>query len=351
MAFSKVDLPTMSDKFTYEEITGNPEPRIKFEESDKENLSGLRILVTGAGGSIGSKVALLLAKVPNVSIFALDRDENSLHSLSLSISQTALFDNANYVLQDIRDSDGLFSLFDEKKFDLVIHCAALKHLSALEIYPREAYLTNVVGSFNLLQAASNFSVPRFLNVSTDKAVRPTSILGKSKRIAELLTIGYRNNGFPGYTNVRFGNVFNSKGSVIETFSHQMQNNFPVTLTDAKMSRFFMHTEEAALLAIKSVILNGGQIHMLDMGKSIPILDVINNLKIALNSTSPISITGARKGEKLDEDLMNDFEDAEVTEHKKIRILSSNEKGFLAIPESYPNSHNLAAEIMEGLLDN
>ena len=339
----------MSDQFTYEEITGNPKPRIAFEESDKKDLSGLRILVTGAGGSIGSRVALLLANVPNISIFALDRDENALHSLSLSMSQTALFDNANYILQDIRDAEGLDNLFDEKKFDLVVHCAALKHLSALEIYPREAYLTNVVGTYNLLQSATKFQVPRFLNVSTDKAVRPSSVLGKSKRIAELLTIGYRNNGYPGFTNVRFGNVFNSKGSVIETFSHQMQRNFPVTLTDANMRRFFMHTDEAALLAIKSVIINKGQIHMLDMGLSIPIVNVINNLKIALNSSSPITITGARKGEKIDEDLMNDFEDAITTQHEKIRVLSSDERGFLSIPAVNPISHILAAQIMEGLL--
>lgn len=339
----------MSNQFTYEEITGNPKPRIAFEETDKKDLSGLRILVTGAGGSIGSRVALLLANVPNISIFALDRDENALHSLSLSMSQTALFDNANYILQDIRDIDGLVSLFDEKKFDLVVHCAALKHLSALEIYPREAYLTNVVGTYNLLQAATKFQVPRFLNVSTDKAVRPSSVLGKSKRIAELLTIGYRNNGFPGFTNVRFGNVFNSKGSVIETFSHQMQSNFPVTLTDANMRRFFMHTDEAALLAIKSVIINKGQIHMLDMGLSIPIVNVINNLKVALNSSSPITITGARKGEKIDEDLMNDFEDAMITQHEKIRVLSSDERGLLSIPEVNPVSHILATQIMEGLL--
>lgn len=341
----------MAIQFTYEDITGNPQPRIKFEELEKKNLSGLRILVTGAGGSIGSRVALLLASVPNVSLFALDRDENALHSLSLSISQSALFDDANYILQDIRDLEGLMILFDEKRFDLVIHCAALKHLSALEIYPREAYLTNVIGTHNLLLAAAKSEVPRFLNVSTDKAVRPSSILGKSKRIAELLTIGYRNNNYPGYTNVRFGNVFNSKGSVIETFSHQMKNNFPVTLTDVNMRRFFMHTEEAALLAIKSVIINGGQIHMLDMGLSIPIIDVINNLKSALDSTSSIVVTGARKGEKIDEDLMNDFENALITDNKKIRVLSSNEKGIFEIPNIYPASQSDAVEIMEGLLAN
>ncbi len=342
---------SMVSQFTYEEITGNPKPSIKFEELEKENLSGLRILVTGAGGSIGSRVAMLLASVPNVGLFALDRDENALHSLSLSISQSALFDDANYILQDIRDLEGLMGLFDEKRFDLVIHCAALKHLSALEIYPREAYLTNVIGTHNLLLASTKSNVSRFLNVSTDKAVRPSSILGKSKRISELLTIGCRNNNYSGYTNVRFGNVFNSKGSVIETFSHQMQNNFPVTLTDVNMRRFFMHTDEAALLAIKSVIINGGQIHMLDMGLSIPIVNVINNLKSVLNSNSPVVVTGARKGEKIDEDLMNDFENALTTDNKKIRVLSSNEEGIFEIPNIHPASQSDAVSLMESLLAN
>ena len=351
MSRSEVDLPSMNDEFTYEEITGNPMPVIEFENSEKNVLSGLRVLVTGAGGSIGSRVTHQLSGVPDISLFALDRDENALHSLSLSMSQTALFENANYVLQDIRDADGLMTLFDEKKFDLVIHCAALKHLSALENYPREAYLTNALGSYNLLRASTEFNVPRFLNVSTDKAVMPSSILGKTKRIAELLTIGNRNNGFSGYTNVRFGNVFNSKGSVIETFAHQMKNNFPVTLTDINMRRFFMHIDEAALLAIKSVIINGGQIHMLDMGSSVRIIDIIDNLKEFLGSSSPLKITGARKGEKIDEDLMNDFEDALVTQHEKIRVLSSNVQGRIDIPASLPSSQASAVKIIEGLLNN
>jgi FlaA1/EpsC-like NDP-sugar epimerase len=341
----------MSEEFTYEEITGNPKPIIEFEDAEKKILSGLKVLVTGAGGSIGSRVALQLSGVPGIDFFALDRDENALHSLSLSMSQTALFDNANYVLQDIRDAEGLMTLFEERKFDLVIHCAALKHLSALENYPREAYLTNVFGSYNLLKAATTFSVPGFLNVSTDKAVMPSSVLGKTKRIAELLTIGNRNSGFSGYTNVRFGNVFNSKGSVIETFAHQMKNNFPITLTDLNMRRFFMHIDEAALLAIKSVVINGGQIHMLDMGTSIPIIDVINNLKKFLGSSSALKITGARPGEKIDEDLMNEFENALTTQHAKIRVLSSDEEGRIDIPKIIPDSQASAVKIIEGLLDN
>jgi FlaA1/EpsC-like NDP-sugar epimerase len=188
-------------------------------------------------------------------------------------------------------------------------------------------MTNVFGTKNLIDSAIKHSVTTFLNVSTDKAVEPTSILGKTKRIAELVTIQARNKGWHGYTNVRFGNVFNSKGSVIETFTHQIINNAPITLTDSSMRRYFMHIDEAAALAIKSSIINAGPIHILDMGAPVLLVEVIERIKVALQSNAEIVITGARQGEKLNEDLMNVFENSSITSDPKIRALKSNQNGI------------------------
>lgn len=317
----------MAAELRYEEITGNSTPNIGLEERDFMFLRGKTILVTGAGGSIGSRVMNQLAHVPDVNLMALDRDENALHSLSLAVSNTALFQETSYVLQDIRDKVGLDHLIKESNPSLIIHCAALKHLSVLERYPREAVLTNVLGTKNLLDSAVKHKVPGFLNVSTDKAAEPISVLGKTKRIAELLVIKLRLSGNSGFTNVRFGNVFNSKGSVIETFVHQILNGAAITLTDPQMKRYFMHIDEAAALAIKSAVLNSGDIHILDMGRPILMTEIINRIQKALNSNVEILVTGARNGEKLNEDLMNSFENLEQTEISKIRVLASNHPGI------------------------
>ena len=188
-------------------------------------------------------------------------------------------------------------------------------------------LTNVLGTRNLLEGAIKWNVPYFLNVSTDKAAEPTSILGKTKRIAELLVINQRNMGQKGFTNVRFGNVFNSKGSVIETFQHQILNGVSITLTDPGMMRYFMHIDEAAALAIKSSAINAGAIHILDMGEPIKMLEIIERLKLALNSRANVEVTGARSGEKLNEDLMNEFESLGKTKNSKIRTLNAIQSGI------------------------
>ena len=331
----------MKDLLQYEEITGNPSPIIDLDPKDYSFFRDKTILITGAGGSIGSRIANHLAKVPNIKLLAVDRDENALHSLSLTISNTALFQEASYVLLDIRDKVGVKRIFEESRPSLVIHCAALKHLSVLERFPREAVMTNVFGTKNLLDNAIKYGATEFLNVSTDKAVEPTSVLGRTKRIAELLVIQARNEGANGFTNVRFGNVFNSKGSVIETFSHQIQNNVPITLTDRNMSRYFMHIDEAAALAIKSSIINAGPIHILDMGQPVLMSDVIDRIKTTLKSNVEIVITGSRQGEKLHEDLVNVFENSSITSDPKIRVLSSSQAG-IKIDDSWQIDDNATA---------
>jgi FlaA1/EpsC-like NDP-sugar epimerase len=280
-------------------------------------LDAERILITGAGGSVGSKICLLLSSFENVNLLATDRDENRLHSLSLDVMGSALFNSPAYRVLDVRDKTGVENIISWYKPTMIIHAAALKHLAILEQQPREAYLTNFLGTKNLLLAAAKFNVQRFLNISTDKAANPISILGKTKYMAEILTSYFRSKGHENYTSVRFGNVFNSKGSVIETFTHQIMDGLSVTLTDEKVERFFMKIEEAASLSIIAAILNAGDVHILDMGKPIRLKHVIEKLMKTLGKTSTIEIVGLRQGEKITEELWSPNEHPFPTAHSKI----------------------------------
>jgi FlaA1/EpsC-like NDP-sugar epimerase len=318
----------------YEKITGNLEPVVNLEPADLEYFQGKTIIVTGAGGTIGSRIYEHLTSVPNVRLIAVDHDENALHSLSLATTSTALFQDSSMHLLDIRDVFAIEKLFRNFQPHQIFHCAALKHLAILEDNPREAYQTNVIGTNNLVNAANKFKVSGFLNISTDKAVRPSSVLGLTKRVSELIVSKSRECENSNYTSVRFGNVFNSKGSVIETFTHQIQQGKKITLTDPLMMRYFMHIDEAACLAIKAAAINAGDVHILDMGKPVYLVDVIKRLQAHFRTNLEVIITGARKGEKLDEDLMHEFEIAKETAHKKIRAYSSNSRYEHAIPENY-----------------
>jgi FlaA1/EpsC-like NDP-sugar epimerase len=316
---------------SYESVIGKPESEFDILEAIAGTLKSQKILITGAGGSIGSKIAATVAKFPDLELLATDRDENRLHSLSLEIMGTALFNSSEFRILDIRDSVGVEKIINDYKPTIVIHAAALKHLAILEKQPREAYLTNFLGTRNVLTSAANNSVKRFLNISTDKAADPVSILGKTKYMAEILTTDFRRKGFGQYTSVRFGNVFNSKGSVIETFIHQIKLGIPITLTDPEVSRFFMKIEEAVNLSLLAAVLNEGDVHVLDMGEPIKIADVINNLMEILESKSEILIVGLRKGEKIREELWSSKERVFQTKNKSVKALNLVLNG-LALPD-------------------
>lgn len=317
---------------TFENVIGRQESNLDVQSALAGTLKSERILITGAGGSIGSKIAAAIARLPDIEMLATDRDENRLHSLSLEIMGTALFNSSQYRVLDIRDSTGVENLITEYRPTMVIHAAALKHLAILEKQPREAYLTNFIGTRNLLRSASTNNVHRFLNISTDKAANPVSILGKTKYMAEILTTDFRRNGLDGYTSVRFGNVFNSKGSVIETFTRQIKLGLPITLTDPDVSRFFMKIEEAANLSLLASALNAGDVHILDMGEPVKLLDVINKLIEILNGKSEIVVVGLRVGEKIQEELWSDQEILFQTEIAEIKALN------LVIPKQIPNDY-------------
>lgn len=310
-------------EINYESVIGRKIDNLEFDDNVKKFYRGERILISGAGGSIGSKIVNLLKKFEDIKILAIDRDENSLHSLSLDILGTALFNSSDFKVVDIRDFTGLSNIFKEFKPTTVIHAAALKHLAILEKQPREAYLTNFLGTKNLLQISAKNGVKNFLNISTDKAANPKSVLGKTKHMTEILTSHQRHNGYGNYTNVRFGNVFNSKGSVIETFTRQLLSGLPVTLTDDKVERYFMKIEEAAFLSIISLSLNAGDIHLLDMGKPVRLKNIIEKIKLILQLESRIVLVGLREGEKMSEDLQGSNEAKVDTIHERISALNFN----------------------------
>lgn len=312
---------TKNQEITYQNvIQREPRPTF-FDEAEFSKLSEERFLVTGAGGSIGSRIVSLLATIPGIKFLATDRDESALHSLSLALTKTALFETDSYQLLDIRDQDGIDACLESFRPTTIIHAAALKHLSVLERQPREAVLTNIFGTANMLEAAISHNVRSFVNISTDKAATPSSVLGMSKYIAEIYTSDIRQSKGLRYTNCRFGNVFNSRGSVIETFVSQIQSGSPITLTDEGVTRFFMHVDEAAFLTIKSFLINQSDVHVFDMGRPVPLNAVVQNLQAILGGSSAVLITGLRSGEKLHEILIDDNTTFSETVHPHISAVS------------------------------
>jgi FlaA1/EpsC-like NDP-sugar epimerase len=266
-------------------------------------LQGRRVLVTGAGGSIGSELCRQIASHGPAELMMLDRDESALHAVLLSLHGQAWLDLPEVLLADIRDGETLRDLFLRRRPDVVFHAAALKHLNLLEQYPAEGWKTNVLGTRNVLDAATAVGVRHFINVSTDKAADPVSVLGRTKRMAERLTATYAERNSGRFLSVRFGNVLGSRGSVLETFAAQIARGGPVTVTHPDVTRYFMTIPEAVQLVIQAgAIGKGGEALVLDMGVPVRIADVAASL-IAMEER-PISIlfTGLRPGEKLHEDL-------------------------------------------------
>jgi FlaA1/EpsC-like NDP-sugar epimerase len=271
-------------------------------------LTGRRVLVTGAGGSIGSELCRQLRMFEPGRLVLLDRDESALHAVELSMTGKALFDTGDVVLADIRDADALNDVFEDIRPDVVFHAAALKHLAILEQFPAEAVKTNVVGTRNVLDAAIRANVDRLVNISTDKAADPSSALGYSKRLAERLTAQYAVERRRAYLSVRFGNVLGSRGSMLDAFQAQIAAGGPITVTDPAVTRFFMTVGEAVQLVIQAgAIGSGGEALVLDMGEPVRIADVAQRLASQHGMPVDIVYTGLRPGEKLHEVLWGEGE--------------------------------------------
>lgn len=266
-------------------------------------IRGRRVLVTGAGGSIGSELCRQLVLYEPSALIMLDRDESLLADVQLSLQGRALLDDPNLVLADIRDARRVDEVFDHYRPEIIFHCAALKHLTLLERFPREAWLTNVLGTVNLLRAAQRTGVTSFVNISTDKAADPTSVLGSSKRITERLTAYVGAETGAKYVSVRFGNVLGSRGSVLTIFKRQAELGGPITVTDPGVTRYFMTVQEATrLTAFAGAIGRPGEVLVLDMGAPIRIADVARRFARQRVPELPVVFTGLRAGEKLHESL-------------------------------------------------
>jgi FlaA1/EpsC-like NDP-sugar epimerase len=269
-------------------------------------LTGKRVLVTGAGGSIGSELCRQIRRFAPADLMMLDRDESALHAVQLSIEHRALLDDGDgcsLLLADIRDAPAMAEIFRTRRPHVVFHAAALKHLPLLERFPREALRTNVFATLDLLELARESGVERFVNVSTDKAADPISVLGYTKRISERLTadVARRTDGV--FLSVRFGNVLGSRGSVLDTFQSQIDSGGPITVTDPEVRRFFMTTAEAVELLIQAGgIGRPGEVLVLDMGEPVRIADVARRLVELSRSDVALEFTGLRPGEKLEEVL-------------------------------------------------
>ncbi len=275
-------------------------------------LSGRRVLVTGAGGSIGSELCRQIGRYGPAELIMLDRDESSLHAVQLSIQGRALLDSDEVVLCDIRDRDALLALFKERRPDVVFHAAALKHLPMLEQYPAEAVKTNVVGTQNVLDAAELVGCERVVNISTDKAADPSSVLGYSKRVAERITAGRAQRTGHHYLSVRFGNVLGSRGSVLAAFASQIASGGPVTVTHPDVTRYFMTIEEACELVVQAAAIGRpGEALVLDMGDPVRIEDMARQLIAQNGRPLEVVYTGLRPGEKLHEDLFGAEEPRDV----------------------------------------
>lgn len=277
-------------------------------ESIAGYLNNRRVLVTGAGGSIGSELCRQISRFGPAELIMLDRDESALHGVELSIHGRALLSSPDLVLLDVRDREAVERVIEQRRPEVVFHAAALKHLPLLERYPREAVRTNVGATLSLLEVCLACGVDRFVNVSTDKAADPASVLGYSKRICERLTAHFGRLAAGTYLSVRFGNVLGSRGSMLPTFQAQIEAGGPVTVTHPEVTRFFMTVEEAVGLVIQAgAVGSGGETLVLDMGEPVRIAKVAESLISQAERPIEIVFTGLRPGEKLNETLFGEGE--------------------------------------------
>ncbi len=302
-------------------------------ESVRSFINGMSILVTGAGGSIGSELCRQIVKYGPRNLILLDRYENSLYNIDIELRRIAASDswlfenNIVTVVGDMSDASRLEEVFVKHKPQIVFHAAAHKHVPLMEDNPIEAVKNNILGSKNVVDVAARHNVEKFVTISTDKAVNPTSIMGATKRVVEFLTSSMNSASSTKFTTVRFGNVLGSNGSVVPLFKDMLRKGGPLTVTHPEIMRYFMLIPEAVQLVILAAAAGkGGETFVLDMGNQVKIVDLAENL-IRLSGFIPyeeikIKFTGLRPGEKLYEELFDESEKAISTSREKLRIAST-----------------------------
>lgn len=304
------------------------------------NITGKRILVTGAGGSIGREICRQVARWSPASLVLLGHGENSIFESLLELKENFPSLSISPVIADVRDAGRIQEMFRLHQPQVVFHAAAHKHVPLMEANVEEAITNNVLGTRNVVEAATKFGVARLVLISTDKAVRPISIMGATKRLAEMTVLDAAHRSGNAYSVVRFGNVLGSRGSVVPLFKNQIARGGPVTVTHPEMYRYFMTIPEAVHLVLQASSMGkGGEVFMLNMGEQVRILDLAEDL-IKLSGLEPhrdveISFTGIRPGEKLREDLWEEGMQFEPTQHSEI---------FRAVEEEAVDGESLSRAI-------
>jgi FlaA1/EpsC-like NDP-sugar epimerase len=311
-------------------------------------LENRTVLVTGGGGSIGSELCRQIIRCNPAALLLLGHGENSVFESFMELKSKYPQKNIVPVIADITDFKRMKSIFSNYKIDIVFHSAAHKHVPLMEDHPYEAIKNNIIGTKNLTDLCIEFDVEKFIDISTDKAVNPTSVMGTSKRIGEMLVINAAKKHNKKFSVVRFGNVLGSRGSVVKIFKSQIENGGPVTITHPDINRYFMTIPEAVQLVLQAFIIgNGGDIFIFDMGKPVKIMDLANDL-IKLSGLIPgkdinVKVTGLRPGEKLFEELFNGGESFRNTINEKIFIAENSAK---IVPPDFEDKLSAILELAE-----
>jgi len=322
-------------EINYEDLLGRDAVVIKNPKLH-EFVAGKTVMITGGGGSIGSELCRqIVANDPGMLVI-VDIYENTTYELEMELKRFYPQGNIEVLIASVRDYDRLDTIFRAYKPEIVYHAAAHKHVPLMETSPNEAVKNNCLGTLNMIKLADKYKVKRFVMISTDKAVRPTNVMGATKRICEMMVQVYNNKSKTEFVAVRFGNVLGSNGSVIPLFLKQIEAGGPVTLTHRDITRFFMTIPEAVSLVLTAGLMaNGGEVFVLDMGEPVKIYDLACAL-IRMKGYEPekdikIDVIGLRPGEKLYEELLMDEEGLQETENKKIHIgkpIEFDEEAFL-----------------------
>jgi len=345
IASGKVSIKSLRD-VRYEDLLGREEVRLD-EDGIKGYLRDKIVLVTGAGGSIGSELCRQIIRFEPRLMVLFDAGEENLYSIEMELLHQHGFTRYVTVLGQVQDASLVDAVFRTHSPQVVFHAAAYKHVPMLECNPWQAVTNNVVGSRTVMDASARYGAERFVLVSTDKAVRPTNVMGASKRVAELIMHGY-SGGSPKFMAVRFGNVLGSSGSVIPLFRAQIERGGPITVTDKEVTRYFMTIPEASQLIVQAGALGrGGEIFILKMGQPVRIADLARDL-IVLSGKDPaeikIKFTGLRPGEKLYEELITEGEGIVETGHEKIMVLAPSTGNGLSDEEYHSRMEELLREL-------
>ncbi|WP_375148203.1 polysaccharide biosynthesis protein [Enterococcus mundtii] len=312
------------------DLLGREEVKLDLDKL-KSHISEKVILVTGAGGSIGSEICRQVLAFSPEKLLLLGHGENSIYLIHRELSGDPTYNKTEIIpiIADIQDREKIFHIMKEHQPDIVYHAAAHKHVPLMEYNPREAVKNNIKGTKNVAEAAKEANVKNFVMVSTDKANNPPNVMGATKRIAEMIVTGLNGENCTKFSAVRFGNVLGSRGSVIPVFREQIAKGGPITITDFRMTRYFMTIPEASRLVIQSSALaKGGEIFVLDMSEPVKILDLARNMiRLSGYTEEEIEIveTGIRPGEKLYEELLLDKERNDEQVYEKIFV--GNIKGY------------------------